>query len=54
MTLIKKILYFAIRFISIVLLLPSFICGSPGFALMLLADEINPDEFSIKDGIKNQ
>jgi hypothetical protein len=50
----KKIIYFSIRFISIVLLLPSFICAVPGFALMLLADEINPEEFSIKEEIKNR
>jgi len=50
----KKIIYFSIRFISIVLLLPSFICAIPGFALMLLADEINPGESSIKEEIKNR
>jgi hypothetical protein len=50
----KKIIYFSIRFISVVLLLPSFICAIPGFALMLLADEINPEESSIKEEIKNQ
>ena len=44
----KKIIYFSIRFISIVLLLPSFIFAISGFVLMLLADEINPEESSIK------
>jgi len=44
----KKIIYFSIRFISIVLLLPSFVFAIPGFVLMLLADEINPEESSIK------
>ena len=53
MTFIKKIFYFLIRFISIALLIPAFICAIPGFILMILADEIDPEEFSTEKKIKN-
>lgn len=49
----KKIFYFLIRFISIVLLIPAFVCAIPGFILMILADEINPEEYSAEKEIKN-
>jgi hypothetical protein len=48
----KKIFYFLIRFISIVLLIPAFICAIPGFILMILADEINPEEWNTNNEIK--
>jgi len=53
MTFIKKIFYFLIRFISIVLLIPAFICAIPGFILMILEDEIDPEEFSTEKKFKN-
>jgi len=49
----KKALYFSIRIISAVLLIPAFISAIPGFLLMILADEINPEEFTIENEIKN-
>jgi hypothetical protein len=44
----KKIPYFLIRVISIALLIPVFIAAIPGFILMILADEINPDDHTIE------
>jgi hypothetical protein len=34
--------------LSIILIIPSFIIGIPGFLLTLLADEINPDEWTVE------
>jgi hypothetical protein len=42
----KKIPYFLIRVISIALLIPVFIAAIPGFILMILADEINPEDLT--------
>ena len=42
----KKIPYFLIRVISIALLIPVFIAAIPGFILMRLADEINPEDLT--------
>ena len=50
----KKIPYFLIRVISITLLIPAFIAAIPGFALMILADEINPEEFTVENKMKNK
>jgi len=44
----KKIPYFLIRVISIALLIPVFIAAIPGFILMILADEINPEDLTIE------
>jgi hypothetical protein len=49
----KKIPYFLIRVISIALLIPAFIAAIPGFVLMILADEINPEEFTVENKMKN-
>jgi hypothetical protein len=44
----KKGFYFLVRIISITLLLPAFIAAIPGFILMILADEINPEDLTIE------
>jgi hypothetical protein len=49
----KKIFYFLIRIVSIALLIPAFVIAIPGFILMILADEINPEEYSAEKEIKN-
>jgi hypothetical protein len=41
----KKIIYYAIRVISIALLVPPAICAIPGFLLMILADELTDDPY---------
>jgi hypothetical protein len=44
----KKALYFLVRIISVILLFPAFISAIPGFILMILADEINPEDPTIE------
>lgn len=44
----KKILYFSLRTLSTILLVPAFISAIPGFILMILADEINPEDPTIE------
>ena len=48
----KKIPYLLIRIVSIALLIPAFIISIPGFVLMILADEINPEEWNTNNEIK--
>ena len=48
----KKFFYFSIRIISLVLLIPVFIAAIPGFVLMILADEINPEDSNTNNKLK--
>lgn len=42
----KKILYYTLRVISVILAIPALIVGIPGFALMVLADYLNPNPYN--------
>jgi len=48
----RKIFYFLIRIISLILLIPVFIAAIPGFVLMILADEINPEDVDMNNKLK--
>lgn len=49
----RKIPYFLVRIVSIILLIPAFIAAIPGFVLMILADEIDPEEATVENKMKN-
>ena len=48
----RKFFYFLIRIISLILLIPVFIAAVPGFVLMILADEINPEDVDMNNELK--
>ena len=48
----KIFFYFSIRIISLVLLIPVFVAVIPGFVLMILADEINPEDVDMNNELK--
>ena len=48
----RKFFYFLIRITSLILLIPVFIAAIPGFVLMILADEINPEDVDMNNELK--
>jgi hypothetical protein len=43
----KKVLYYTLRVISVILAIPALIVGIPGFALMVLSDYLDPDPYNL-------
>lgn len=43
----RKILYYTLRVISVILAIPALIVGLPGFALMVISDYLDPDPFKL-------
>jgi len=42
----KKVLYYTLRVISVILAIPALIVGIPGLALMVLSDYLDPDPYN--------
>lgn len=43
----KKILYYTLRIISVILAVPALIVGIPGFIVMIVADHLDDDLYNL-------
>jgi hypothetical protein len=43
----KKIIYYSLRVLSIMLAIPALVVGIPGFMLMILADQLDEDPYNL-------
>ena len=43
----KKVLYYTLRVISVILAIPALIIGIPGLTLMVLSDYLDPDPYNL-------
>jgi hypothetical protein len=43
----KKILYYTLRVISVILAIPALIVGIPGFVIMIAADHLDEDPYNL-------
>jgi len=43
----KKILYYTLRVISVILAIPALIVGLPGLITMVICDYLDPDTFKL-------
>jgi hypothetical protein len=43
----KKVIYYSLRMLSVILAIPALIVGIPGFMLMILADQLDEDPYNL-------
>ena len=43
----KKIIYYSLRVLSIMLAIPTLVVGIPEFMLMILADQLDEDPYNL-------
>jgi hypothetical protein len=43
----KKIIYYSLRVLSVMLAIPALVVGIPGFMLMILADQLDEDPYNL-------
>jgi hypothetical protein len=43
----KKVIYYSLRMLSVILAIPALVVGIPGFMLMILADQLDEDPYNL-------
>ena len=43
----KKVIYYSLRVLSVILAIPALVVGIPGFMLMILADQLDEDPYNL-------